>query len=162
MIRYTVSVWETPGLNEALRACAAPGIYSAAELAYELSQRFHVEISRNAIMGKCWREGIPLRGRKGPEPKPKVSSPPRPRGLLPKRISVARIAKSNPLEPDPRGDVDDGCRWMHGDADARNFCGAPTVRFGISWCPHHCTRVWNATTAEQVRRFNRFVTWRAA
>lgn len=141
-MRFTSSVWETPGLMDVLREMAAPGIHSAAELAMLLNERFSLELTRNAIMGKCWREGIPLRGRKGPEPKQKT---PRPRD-----------------EPEPRGDVADGCRWMHGDASDRNFCGAPTVRFGISWCHHHCARVWNPATPAQVAKFAKFVTWRAA
>ena len=158
--------WERPGVVDVLRAAAAPGIYTASELATLLSERFNVDISRNAIMGKCWREGIPLRGRKGPEPKaPKVPPPPKPQAIINEYLKTPRIKRSALLqcdEPEPRGDVADGCRWMHGDAADRNFCGAPTVRFGISWCHHHCARVWNPATPAQVAKFAKFVTWRAA
>jgi hypothetical protein len=65
-------------------------------------------------------------------------------------------------EPEPRGDVADGCRWLHGPAEDRNYCGAPTVRFGLSWCHHHAARVWNPATPAQVAKFAKFVTWRAA
>lgn len=158
------SVWETPGLTKALRACAAPGIYTAAELAAELSARFHVELSRNAIMGKCWRDGIPLRGRKGPEPK--TPKHPKPQAIINEHLKTPRIKRRALLkcdEPEPRGDVADGCRWLHDDASLRNFCGAPTVRFGISWCHHHAARVWNPTAPSKVeRKLSGFVTWRAA
>lgn len=81
--RYTISVWETPGLVEALRKQAAPGVFTASELAMQLSERFSIELSRNAIMGKCWRENIPLRGRKGPEPKaPSAPKPPKPQAII--------------------------------------------------------------------------------
>ena len=162
--RHTVSVWETPGLVDALRAQAAPGIFSAAELAAQLSHRFSVELSRNAIMGKCWRDNIPLRGRKGPEPK--APKPPKPQAIIQEYLKTPRIKRSALLkcdEPEPRGDVADGCRFMHGDASLRNFCGAPTVRFGLSWCHHHSARVWNPTAPSKVERtLSGFVTWRAA
>lgn len=155
--------WERPGVVEVLRAAAAPGIYTASELASLLSERFGVDISRNAVMGKCWRENIPLRGRKGPEPK--APKPPKPQAIINEYLKTPRIKRSELLqcdEPEPRGDVADGCRWMHGDATDRVFCGAPTVRFGISWCHHHCARVWNPATPAQVAKFAKFVTWRAA
>ena len=160
------SVWEIPGLVDALRRQAKPKVYTAAELAKQLSERFGVLISRNAVMGKCWREGIPLRGRKGPEPKaPSAPKPPKPQAIINEYLKTPRIKRSELLqcdEPEPRGDVADGCRWMHGDATDRNYCGAPTVRFGISWCHHHCARVWNPATPAQVAKFAKFVTWRAA
>ena len=161
--RHTISVWETPGLVKALRAAAAPGIHTASELAAIMSERFSVELTRNAIMGKCWRDNIPLRGRKGPEPK--APKPPKPQAIINEYLKAPRIKRSALLqcdEPEPKGDVSEGCRWMHGDARDRNYCGAEVVRFGISWCHHHCARVWNPATPSQVAKFAKFVTWRAA
>ena len=155
--------WERPGVVEVLRAAAAPGIYTASELATLLSERFNVDISRNAVMGKCWRDNIPLRPRTAP--KPKAPRQPKPLAVIQEYLKAPRVRRSALLkcdEPEPRGDVADGCRWMHGDATDRVFCGAPTVRFGISWCHHHCARVWNPATPAQVAKFAEFVTWRAA
>lgn len=155
--------WERPGVVEVLRAAAAPGIYTASELASLLSERFGVDISRNAVMGKCWRDNIPLRPRTAP--KPKAPKQPKPLAVIQEYLKAPRVKRSALLkcdEPEPRGDVADGCRWLHDDASDRNFCGAPTVRFGISWCNHHCARVWNPATPAQVAKFAKFVTWRAA
>ena len=155
--------WERPGVVEVLRAAAAPGIYTASELASLLSERFGVDISRNAVMGKCWRDNIPLRARTAP--KPKAPRQPKPLAVIQEYLKAPRVKRSALLqcdEPEPRGDVSDGCRWLHDDATDRNFCGAPTVRFGISWCHHHCARVWNPATPAQVAKFAKFVTWRAA
>ena len=155
--------WERPGVVEVLRAAAAPGIYTASELASLLSERFGVDISRNAVMGKCWRDNIPLRPRTAP--KPKAPRQPKPLAVIQEYLKAPRVKRSTLLqcdEPEPRGDVADGCRWLHGPAEDRLFCGAPTVRFGISWCHHHCARVWNPATPAQVAKFAKFVTWRAA
>ncbi len=155
--------WERPGVVEVLRAAAAPGIYTASELATLLSERFNVDISRNAVMGKCWRDNIPLRPRTAP--KPKAPRQPKPLAVIQEYLKAPRVKRSALLkcdEPEPRGDVAEGCRWLHGPAEDRLFCGAPTVRFGISWCHHHCARVWNPATPAQVAKFAKFVTWRAA
>lgn len=159
-MRFTSSVWETPGLMKALRGFAALGVHSAAELTLLMNERFSLELSRNAIMGKCWREGIPLREKRGTIPcrtRTITRRPPPPKAELIKRSALLQCD-----EPEPRGDVADGCRWLHGPAEDRLFCGAPTVRWGISWCHHHCARVWNPATPAQVAKFAKFVTWRAA
>jgi hypothetical protein len=159
--KYTV--WERPGVVEALKAAAAPGIYTAFELAVLLSQRFDCDISRNAVMGKCWRLNIPLRGRTAP--KPQAVKPNKPLAVIQQYLKAPRVKRSTLLkcdEPEPKGDTPEGCRWLHGDAEDRNFCGAPTVRWGVSWCHHHCARVWNPATPAQTAKFQKFVTWRAA
>jgi len=159
--KYTV--WERPGVVEALKAAAAPGIYTAFELAVLLSQRFDCDISRNAVMGKCWRLNIPLRGRTAP--KPQAVKPNKPLAVIQEYLKAPRVKRSTLLkcdEPEPKGNTPEGCRWLHGDAEDRNFCGTPTVRWGVSWCHHHCARVWNPATPAQTAKFQKFVTWRAA
>lgn len=161
--------WQVPGVIDALREAAAPGLYSAAQLATLLNKRFNIYLTRNAIMGKCFRDGIPLRSKAGLKatstPYQPARKPPEPQAIINEYLKAPRIKRSALLkcdEPEPRGDVADGCRWLHNDAQDRNFCGAPTVRFGISWCHHHCARVWNPATPAQVAKFAKFVTWRAA
>ncbi len=148
MKRALPSIWDTPGLMDALRELAGMREHSAAVISRILSKQFKLPITRNAVIGRMHRSK--LRGGFGKQ---------RP-GTNPKR--TAPVFKADPNEPTPRGDVPCGCRWMHGPASDRNFCGAPTVRFGISWCHHHCARVWNPATPAQVAKFAKFVTWRAA
>jgi len=145
--KYTV--WERPGVVEALKAAAAPGIYTAFELAALLSQRFDCDISRNAVMGKCWRLNIPLRGRTAP--KPKAVKPNKPLAVIQQYLKAPRVKRSTLLkcdepEPKPRGDVDDGCRFMHGSALERLFCGAQKA-VG-SWCEYHAAVVFSQTSKE--------------
>jgi hypothetical protein len=64
------------------------------------------------------------------------------------RADQIRAAKNRPAdvitiypgEPKPRGDVDEGCRWLAGPPERRNFCGAP--KKDQSWCDHHFARVF--------------------
>ena len=94
-------------------------------------------ISRNAICGKSWREGIAW-GR--------IAN----RDVIrPKRIRRKRIKPMvpaivvEPIEPGPTGESTlDGCQWLHGEAVERNFCWAP-VMFNRSWCPYHYGVVFN-------------------
>ena len=143
-------MWDDRLVGE-LRALADTQLYSASQMAKMLSARFGIPITRNALIGKCSRNNIALRGsKKMPmEDWRKAKAAPKP-------IKVAIP------DPSPIGDVPGGCRWIHGDALDRLFCGAPTVRWGISWCHHHCARVWNPATPAQVAKFAKFVTWRAA
>jgi hypothetical protein len=53
---------------------------------------------------------------------------------------LAEVITIYPGEPKPRGDVDDGCRWLVGQPEHRNFCGAALK--DQSWCDHHLKRVF--------------------
>jgi len=162
--------WQVPGVIEALREEAAMGLHSAAQLADRLNRKFGIYLTRNAVMGKCFRDGIPLRSKKeaisgGLSGNRVPKMPRKPQAIIQEYLKAPRVKRSTLLqcdEPEPRGDVADGCRWLHGPAEDRLFCGAPTVRWGISWCHHHCARVWNPATPAQVAKFAKFVTWRAA
>lgn len=127
------SPWEEPGVMEALLALASLRQYSAAEIAVKLSKQFKVVISRGAVIGKMFRENIPLRGRKNrPTSAPYAKRPTK----APAQPKPAKPIKVDPLEPVPMGDVSCGCRWMHGDALDRAFCGATKVQ-NSSWCQYH-------------------------
>ena len=134
-------IWDDR-LLDAMRAMADTQIYSASQMATLLSARFGVTITRNALIGKCSRNGIALRGsKKLPLELPKVSkTPPKRRLMFPKAQKAPRPIKIAIPEPSPVGDVPGGCRWIHGGALDRLFCGAPATHG--SWCEHHAKRVW--------------------
>ena len=140
-MRNKVSVWDEPGVMEALMEIASIQKYSAAEIAVMLSKRFNLNISRNSVIGRMSRNNIALRGKKN---RPTLSAPKpiRCKGVA-KPAREVRERKPDPLEPQPLGDVDTGCRWIAGDALDRNFCGAETTEYGTSWCEYHSRRVWN-------------------
>lgn len=121
-------MWDDRLVGE-LRALADTQLYSASQMAKMLSARFGIPITRNALIGKCSRNNIALRGsKKMPmEDWRKAKAAPKP-------IKVAIP------DPSPIGDVPGGCRWIHGDALDRLFCGAPATHG--SWCAHHAKRVW--------------------
>jgi hypothetical protein len=135
------SPWDEPGVLQALLELAALRQYSAGEISVKLSKRFNVDISRGSVIGKMFRENIPTRGKKN---RPTLSAPKpiRCKGVA-RPAREVRERKPDPLEPQPLGDVDHGCRYLHGDALDRNFCGAPTTEYGTSWCEYHSMRVWN-------------------
>lgn len=94
-------------------------------------------VTRNACCGKADRLGLP----------PVLSGNMPEKQRAARGIRVVRRLKLLPkpemavVEPPPRGDVPDGCRYMHAEAAARNFCGAPCVDLE-SWCDFHLTKVW--------------------
>lgn len=134
-------IWDDR-IFEAMRALADTQIYSAAQMAHLLSARFGITITRNALIGKCSRHGIALRGsKKSTLELPKVTTtPPKRRLMHPQAMKAPKAVKVSIPEPLPAGDVPDGCRWLHGEALKRIFCGAP-IHSG-SWCQHHAKRVW--------------------
>jgi hypothetical protein len=135
------SPWDEPGVMEALLALSALRHYSAAEIAVKLSKQFKVSISRGSVIGKMFRENIPLRGKKS---RPTLSNPYAKRPTkAPAQAKAPKPIKVDPSEPKPLGDVPCGCRYLHGDALDRAFCGAETTEYGSSWCDYHSRRVWN-------------------
>lgn len=133
MLQLKTSIWDRyPGLIEALRDLSSMKSYSAAQIAIKLSDRFGIEVSRNAVIGKATRLGLMGDG----YVVPKVRQPP-------KLHIVAKPVPKDGREPLPKGDVDRGCRYLHGDAYDRNFCGAETTRPSTSWCAYHSEKVWS-------------------
>lgn len=144
----------TPTAIDMLHAGAADGL-SVSQLARRLSEHFGIDFSRNSVMGKVHRLGLPLARSQG---RP-LQDNPAPKAVRAKRIRIAarpRPSAPEPLppidEPAPLGDVDTGCRWLHGDdARARNFCGAEK-REGSSYCEHHGRRYYRGVSPSRGRR----------
>lgn len=135
-------MWDDRLMGE-LRALADTQLYSASQMAKMLSARFGIPITRNALIGKCSRNKIALRGskkmpmedwRKALRPAPQRAK------SYPKAKAAPKPIKVAIPEPRPIGDMPGGCKWMHGDALDRLFCGAPATHG--SWCAHHAKRVW--------------------
>ena len=119
---------------------------SSAHISKRISAKFRVECSRNAVIGKAHR--LQLRTRSPIVKAQEIRSPKR----LP---PVPRLVVDNTIpEPKPMGDVDHGCRFMHGEPRKRNFCGADNV-VGTSWCSFHAFSVWTAPTPKQIEARNR-------
>jgi GcrA cell cycle regulator len=136
--------------------------YSANEVAHILSDRFKIEISRNAVIGRCKRQGIPLNDCAPPG---RPSNPaPRPREKPQKAVTPAqrpyiaqRKAASGPKLhtavpqllrcDDVRGPrhvsllelTDNTCRWPISTVGAPDFCfcGNPPIE-GMPYCAGHC------------------------
>lgn len=136
------SPWKTPGVQQALEACLGKG-FTASETARFIYRKFNVYVSRRAIIGRAYRTGVQLRSKGGND----VHIPPTPKGIRggrPKTFVASAVVelRVTPDEPKPRGDVDSGCRWITGEATARNFCGHGTWPL-TPWCDYHARRVWN-------------------
>lgn len=150
MTRKDDSIWETPGLLKTLREMCETRLFSAAQIAQRLSVLYRIDLTRNAIIGKVDRMGYPTRGRK----KSTIAHAPRPKRV--KGTEALPAPEIAPEEPTPQGDVPKGCRFMHGDAMDRNFCGAPTTAQGASWCAYHAKIVWNPQSPSKARKAHKF------
>jgi hypothetical protein len=144
-VRY---VWETPGIIESLAIELEKGA-TAGEAARYLTRAFGTYLSRSAVIGKAYRLGLELRsqGSRSPSLGPIIRKArgPNKHPKPPKTIMRMPVMLD---EPKPRGDVDDGCRWIVGEATKRNFCGYVTWPL-TPWCPFHHARVYNgAATAK--------------
>lgn len=114
-------------MEKQMRALLRKG-YNADTAAVEMG-RTGVQVSPNAIVGKCYRLGLPFPGRsQKPKPPPK-----------PKPVVVVRAS------PPPLPILKSGsrCQYILGEASDREFCGQPVVanpfsRAGFaSWCEAH-------------------------
>ena len=150
----TRTLWDTPNLQETLEALLDEG-YTAGEAARALTKRFGVSISRNAVIGRAYRtktalkrahrrqytdeQRIAVKLLKEEELRERVA-------MQQRVIECNRLARERSMmvEPKPKGDVEHGCRYLHGEASKRKFCGAP-VRPLTSWCEYHHTVVYVAS-----------------
>jgi len=155
------SIWNLHGTLDALIKLQGSGL-SRGQMARKLSAEFHTEISRSAVCGKLHREGFPA---------PKMPT----RAVDQVKVNAAPVVSTHLLsvrpppplqsyEPQPMGDIATGCRWLHGDARERNFCGADKWAGG-SWCPYHhaiCLAPDGKSKPQKPRNFHKFMPWRAA
>lgn len=133
--------------RERLRLHVAEGLTSS-EISRRMSDHYGVSYSRNAIMGQIHRLKLKLHGAVIGADGERIRRPITPRSV---KVAPPKPAKAPPPEePAPRGDVEDGCRWLHGDAVERVFCGAPVHR--AAWCAHHYSRAYVPEAPASARR----------
>jgi hypothetical protein len=134
------------GLDDALKKHLKAGL-SASETAALLNKKFKLSLSKEAVVGRATRTGVPFSQSNGRARKMQVEVERKShtRGGNPRLVYSSGAALPKPRlhqgEPKARGDVDDGCRYMHGESSDRNFCGAPKVE-NTSWCLHHYMRIY--------------------
>lgn len=119
----------------------------------QISRRFCGRYSRNAIIGKVHRLGLPLRGRYADakrrvkcikEIKAKKAKPKAAVSAVTKAIAVVAVLPLPVEETAPVGlkeilELEDhDCRWFYGDPRQvkRGFCGCKAIP-GTSWCAKH-------------------------
>jgi hypothetical protein len=140
--------WLKPGITERLEelhAVLGMGELSMGEIANRLSDEFGATVTRNAVIGRCRRQGLPKRmALKWSKP-----APPRKRKKRrPRRRLVIDLPPILPVEPAPPNGTpltiyqlnDKNCHWPLGPVDDRPpylFCGKPAVHEGCPWCGEH-------------------------
>lgn len=102
--------------------------------------------TRNAVIGKASREGFQWCRAANCHYTPDEIRERNTRRMAICRRKVARFVCVPTTEPEPQGDVPTGCRWLHGEANERNFCGSPT---DTSWCPFHRAIVFSRATVNE-------------
>jgi GcrA cell cycle regulator len=136
---------------ERLKALWAEG-RSASEIAGLLG-----EVTRNAVIGKVHRLGLPGRKTTSRQPVPRRTSPRRGKsGRVERHLPPTRFARpASPMPPAPPPPVaalmlplrqlnDDQCRWPAGDPreDGFGFCGCRKAA-GVPYCEHHAAIAYN-------------------
>ena len=136
-----INPWDIPGINNRLVELHADKNLSMREIADRLAFEFEVELTRNAIIGRCRRVGLPTRPTGTPRP-PIIPAQRKP----PLRIDA-------PIVPEPEPVIGrltiyqlrhDTCRFVLGELADRPpylFCGEPS-NLGCSWCPTHYRTVY--------------------
>lgn len=125
------SIWKRPDVIEALRDALGRKL-TAGAAAKELSEKFGVTITRNAVIGKAARSGIAIQGviRNAGwfKPSDKPNAPPPAETAIPlppEPIAIPVSRRVQLLELTFRS-----CRWPLGDPrdDDFTFCGADRVK----------------------------------
>lgn len=151
-----MSVWSDKDVRDALEQCLASGM-TASQTAEHLHKELGVVVSRNAVIGRANRCGLmfsrPARERLTPEEKRARKSAGQKRRRYGQTFTERKAFREElrmATEPTPRGDVDDGCRYLYGEATDRNFCGAPKSG-STSWCAFHRNKCFDLVRTDRVR-----------
>lgn len=131
---------------------------SAQDIANKLNEEFGSRLTRNTIIGKLRRLGVPLKFAKGAYEGPRktytsnrkvtVRPPKLPKPKVAKVLAmltypVPDLAAADSMAENPVSlfDVKEGqCRWVIGESKEMMFCGNAVVPIKgyHSWCPAHC------------------------
>lgn len=155
-----VAKW-SPAAKDKLAELVDAGLTSG-QIARRLSSDFGVHFSRNSIVSQIVRTGLQLKGksrRQIGEERARVAAPgTRYQRQLAKRKPAETTERADMLalpEPAPQGDVDHGCRWMHGDPLDRNFCGAERHKL-TRYCAHHYARAYVETPPAKTKALDKW------
>lgn len=137
--------------------------FTSKQIARSLSIEFGISYSRNSVIAQCGQIGLQLKGKSR---RPAVPPPTRvtlgsTKIAPPEAYNIPKRVRSDvdPVpEPDPAGDVASGCRWLHGDAVDRIFCGAEAFRRS-RYCQHHFARVYDEPPPQDEAKRRRLAKW---
>lgn len=136
-------IWDVAALRK-LRELREQGLTAS-----EIASHFGLK-SRGAVCGALHRACIPPPAKPATREQQTESYRKRLIHNRDRMIRQRKAAKASykpaevvqmPDEPEPLGDTGRGCRWLHGEAADRNFCGAP----GEPWCEFHEAAVFRFT-----------------
>ena len=149
MTASRAQMWTVSEINE-LKRMWSESVLSAAGIGAQMGY------SRNAVLGKVHRLGLPSRGRQGRKAIPRAAG--RPRVIAPPVFRAAPyVPPDEPVSLDlTLMQIEPGqCRWVHGDGPFL-FCGHPTHK-ASSYCEHH----WHRSVDHTLRRNRapKFFTW---
>lgn len=151
MTKIKNNIWLRRGVMDHLRKLAREG-GTARDISVALTDKYGVEVSRNAVIGKMHREKIYLKANRHDRPRPVRKSKAAPPKAQAQHVGPPPPKPVTP-EPTPMGDVGAGCLWIYGEPSDRNFCGHPTTSIASSWCAHHGARVWSPNYRKNKHRW---------
>jgi GcrA cell cycle regulator len=146
--------WTVERIDAMKTLLEAPERWSAEAVSSIISKQFGLRISRNSVIGKAARLGIPLnKNTSGPKPKaePKPKRKPKATPAQRRGLGVAPTM-SKPQQPAPAKircdplkagmfhvtELEEGmCKWPTGEGAEITFCGLNQVE-GMPYCGPHC------------------------
>jgi hypothetical protein len=100
------------------------------KIARAMSAKFGVTFTKNSLIGKATRLGLPPRN----TPKPKMEN-----GVILPTVAIIK-KKQGPITLYQLRD--DRCKWPIGSKPPYLYCGKPTGEMGCSWCEEHRKKVF--------------------